>query len=78
VDDLPDSYREIITLRDMEELSVNDTAQLLGISTALVKVRLHRARLLLQKKLAPQLKRASKPAEKRAGGRSWFGRLSWL
>ena len=78
VSELPDTYREIITLRDVEECSVNDTAQLLGISTSLVKVRLHRARLLLQKKLAPQLKLASKETKKRAGGRSWFGRLSWL
>ncbi len=78
VAELPDSYREIVTLRDVEECSVNDTAQLLGISVGLVKVRLHRARLLLQKKLAPQLKRASKEEKKRPGGRSWFGRLSWL
>ena len=78
VAELPDSYREIVTLRDVEECSVNDTAQLLGISVGLVKVRLHRARLLLQKKLAPQLSRASKEEKKRPGGRSWFGRLSWL
>ena len=78
VAELPETYREIVTLRDVEECSVNDTAELLGISVALVKVRLHRARLLLQKKLAPQLSRASKDAKKRPGGRSWFGRLSWL
>jgi RNA polymerase sigma-70 factor (ECF subfamily) len=76
--ELPDSYREIVTLRDVEEFSVNDTAQLLGISVALVKVRLHRARLLLQKKLAPQLGRVAKGMRKSQGKRSLLGRLQWL
>jgi len=71
---LPETYREIITLRDVEELSINDTAALLGISVTLVKVRLHRARMLLQKKLVPHLRLLTKPARKRLG----LGRLSWL
>jgi RNA polymerase sigma-70 factor (ECF subfamily) len=71
---LPETYREIITLRDVEELSINDTAALLGISVALVKVRLHRARMLLQKRLVPHLRLLTKPARKRLG----LGRLSWL
>src|SRR5271170_7614181 len=71
---LPETYREIITLRDVEELSVNDTAALLGISVALVKVRLHRARMMLQRRLVPQLRLAAKPEPKRR----IFGRLSWL
>ncbi len=73
VAELPDAYREIITLRDVEELSVNDTASLLGISVALVKVRLHRARMMLQKRLVPQLRLITKPARRRLG----FGRFSW-
>jgi RNA polymerase sigma-70 factor (ECF subfamily) len=56
VADLPDTFRQVVILRDMEELSVNETAEALGISIALVKVRLHRARLLLQKRLAPLLR----------------------
>jgi RNA polymerase sigma-70 factor (ECF subfamily) len=56
VADLPDAFRQVVMLRDMEELSVNETAEALGISIALVKVRLHRARLLLQKRLAPLLR----------------------
>lgn len=59
VSELPDTYREIVTLRDVEELSVNDTAALLGISVSLVKVRLHRARMMLQRKLVPQLRLAA-------------------
>jgi len=74
VAELPETYREIVTLRDVEELSINDTAALLGISAALVKVRLHRARMLLQKRLVPHLRLLTKPARKRMG----LGRLSWL
>jgi RNA polymerase sigma-70 factor (ECF subfamily) len=54
--DLPGIYRETFLLRDVEELSVNESAEALGISIAAVKVRLHRARMILQKTLAPQLK----------------------
>jgi len=56
VAELPDAFRQVVILRDMEELSVNETSEALGISVALVKVRLHRARLLLQKRLAPVLR----------------------
>jgi RNA polymerase sigma-70 factor (ECF subfamily) len=64
VADLPDAFRQVVILRDMEELSVNETAEALGISIALVKVRLHRARLLLQKRLAPQLRIELKSTKK--------------
>ena len=74
VAELPETYREIVTLRDVEELSVNDTAAVLGISVALVKVRLHRARMMLQKKLVPHLRLVGKREPKRR----IFGRLSWL
>ena len=56
ITDLPLIYREVFVLRDMEDLSVNQSAEALGISIAAAKVRLHRARLMLQKRLAPQLK----------------------
>jgi RNA polymerase sigma-70 factor, ECF subfamily len=68
VADLPGIYREIFLLRDVEELSVNESAEALGISTAAVKVRLLRARMMLQKTLAPQLKQVNLT-------RRWF---SWL
>jgi RNA polymerase sigma-70 factor, ECF subfamily len=57
ITDLPLIYREVFLLRDVEELSVNESAEALGISIASVKVRLHRARLMMQKKLVPQLKK---------------------
>jgi RNA polymerase sigma-70 factor (ECF subfamily) len=52
-------YREVVLLRDVEELSVEETATALTISVASVKTRLHRARIMLQKALAPQLKTAN-------------------
>ncbi|SNT42326.1 RNA polymerase sigma-70 factor, ECF subfamily [Granulicella rosea] len=56
VTSLPPIYREVFVLRDVEELSTNEAAEILQISVAAIKVRLHRARLMLQKHLAPQLK----------------------
>jgi RNA polymerase sigma-70 factor (ECF subfamily) len=53
---LPPIYREVFMLRDVEGLSVNEAAGALDITIASVKVRLHRARMMLQKTLAPQLK----------------------
>jgi RNA polymerase sigma-70 factor (ECF subfamily) len=52
-------YREVLVLRDIEELSIQETAGTLAISISSVKVRLHRARIMLQKELAPKLKLAS-------------------
>ena len=68
VADLPGIYREIFLLRDVEELSVNESAEALGISIGAVKVRLHRARMMLQQTLAPQLKQVNPK-------RRWF---PWL
>ena len=48
-------YREVFVLRDMEQLSIDETAKALGISTASVKTRLMRARLMLRDLLAPGL-----------------------
>jgi RNA polymerase sigma-70 factor, ECF subfamily len=51
-------YREVLVMRDIEELSIEETAGALAISISSVKVRLHRARIMLQKELAPKLKQA--------------------
>ena len=59
ITDLPLIYREVFVLRDVEELSVSESAEALGITVASVKVRLHRARIMLQKKLVPQLKQVN-------------------
>ncbi len=51
VEKLPDSYRTIFVLRDVEEMSTSDTAEVLEITEENVKVRLHRARAMLRKTL---------------------------
>ncbi len=51
-------YREVLLLRDVEEFSIEETASALAITTGTVKVRLHRARMMMQKELAPKLKNA--------------------
>jgi RNA polymerase sigma-70 factor, ECF subfamily len=51
VDRLPEKYRTIFLLRDVEELPTDRTAQVLGISEAAVKSRLHRARLFIREAL---------------------------
>jgi RNA polymerase sigma-70 factor (ECF subfamily) len=61
---LPAIYRQVFQLRDVEELSVKETAEVLGISAPSVKVRLHRARMMLQKQLSPLLKSVN-PSPKR-------------
>ncbi len=63
VERLPDTYRQVFLLRDVEELNVNDTAHALNISSSLVNVRLHRARMMLQRLLAPKLKAAHKASK---------------
>lgn len=56
IDGLPDIYRNAVLLRDIEEMDVCETASALGITEGAVKVRLYRARALLQRKLAHKLK----------------------
>lgn len=46
-------YREVLVLRDIQHLSIQETTTILGISEASVKTRLHRARMLLRDSLAP-------------------------
>jgi RNA polymerase sigma-70 factor, ECF subfamily len=52
---LAQKYREVFILRDMEQISIEETADVLNISIASVKTRLLRARLMLRDILAPQL-----------------------
>jgi RNA polymerase sigma-70 factor (ECF subfamily) len=51
IQSLPEKYRLVIVLRDIEGFSTAETAQILGLSASNVKVRLHRARLFLRDKL---------------------------
>jgi len=53
---LPDTYRVVLQLRDIEGYSTGETAKLLRVSESNVKVRLHRARAALKKVLEPVLR----------------------
>jgi RNA polymerase sigma-70 factor (ECF subfamily) len=55
IDKLPDDFRTILMLRDIEQLDTDRTAELLGLSRAAVKTRLHRARQALRTLLEPEL-----------------------
>jgi RNA polymerase sigma-70 factor (ECF subfamily) len=66
LDSLLERYREVFVLRDMQHLSVAETAQVLGISTPAVKTRLHRARLQMREQLAPVF------------GKRWIERLPFF
>ena len=52
---LAQKYREVFLLRDVEQISIEETAEVLNISIASVKTRLLRARLMLRDILAPDL-----------------------
>ena len=48
---LPENYRTVLILRDIEDFNTAETAEMLGLTTDAVKVRLHRARLALKSKI---------------------------
>jgi RNA polymerase sigma-70 factor (ECF subfamily) len=59
IDRLPESYRTVLILRDVEELDTEASARALGITPNLVKVRLHRARQALRTLLSPRFERGA-------------------
>ncbi|HEX5217280.1 MAG TPA: sigma-70 family RNA polymerase sigma factor [Vicinamibacterales bacterium] len=59
IDQLPDSYRTVLVMRDIEGLSTEETATALGLTANAVKIRLHRARMALRTLIAPHLQEVS-------------------
>ncbi|HEV3279187.1 MAG TPA: sigma-70 family RNA polymerase sigma factor [Terriglobia bacterium] len=57
IQNLPDSFRTVFQLRDVEGLSTEETAEMLGLTISAVKARLFRARLRLREELAKVFKR---------------------
>jgi RNA polymerase sigma-70 factor (ECF subfamily) len=55
ISELPEIYRAVVILRDIEELSTEETAQLLDVPTDVVKTRLHRGRMALRQKMGAYL-----------------------
>jgi RNA polymerase sigma-70 factor (ECF subfamily) len=69
LDELPEKYRTVLILRDIQQLSIEETAQVLGLSPANVKTRLLRARLQMRDALAPGLDGSW------AGGRTEYAKV---
>ncbi len=57
IQELPEMYRAVILLRDIEELTTEEAAQVLDVSQEVIKTRLHRARLAVREKLDEYLRR---------------------
>lgn len=66
IDELPDALRVVFVMREVEEVDTAETATLLGLSEAAVRVRLHRARAALQSSLTRAM--AAAPATFRFDG----------
>lgn len=56
IGELPETYRNVLLLRDIEQLDTAEVSQLLGVTENAVKIRLHRARQALRAKLAPTMR----------------------
>jgi RNA polymerase sigma-70 factor (ECF subfamily) len=59
IDALPEGYRTVLVLRDIEGLDTEETAKVLGLSVNATKIRLHRARQALRTLLAPHFRSAA-------------------
>jgi RNA polymerase sigma-70 factor (ECF subfamily) len=66
IDGLPDQYRNVLVLRDVEGLSNGEVAEAVGDSMAAVKSRLHRARMVLREELTRHLGPRSQAANREA------------
>jgi RNA polymerase sigma-70 factor (ECF subfamily) len=71
--ELPDIYRVVFVLRDVQHLDVAETAQVLGIGESAVKTRLHRARLMMRESLTPMFAKPKSSIWER-----WKGINPWL
>jgi len=62
IDALPEHFRSVFVLRQVQELSIEETAECLDLQPATVKTRLHRARALLRRKLLAEIERGGRQA----------------
>lgn len=60
--DLPEQYRAVVMMRDVEEMSTRETADALGLSEENVKVRLHRGHVMMQNWLSERVGSSGKKA----------------
>jgi RNA polymerase sigma-70 factor (ECF subfamily) len=66
---LPEPYRLVLVLRDMEQLDTRETARVLRISPATVKMRLHRARMFMRNTLDSYFRSADDSSKPKKNGR---------
>lgn len=69
IDELPASYRTVFVMREIEDMSVEETAQVLEIPSSTVRTRLFRARALLRASLSRDVDRATGDVFAFAGAR---------
>jgi RNA polymerase sigma-70 factor, ECF subfamily len=69
IDELPLSFRTVFIMREVEDMSVEETAEALGIAAATVRSRLFRARALLRESLAREMDMATVDVFAFAGAR---------
>lgn len=62
IDALPETYRAMFALREIEQLSIQKTADFFGLEPGAVKTRVHRARRLLQQRLTAEISAALRGA----------------
>lgn len=55
INELPDKFRQIFLLREVEGMSIKETSQLLGITETNIKIRLHRAKSLLKDRISQKI-----------------------
>ena len=67
IEALPPEFRQVFVLRDMEEMSNAEVAEILDLSVAAVKSRLHRARLKVRNRLAGYFSDSAKPKRRTMG-----------
>ena len=73
INDMPDAYREVLLLRDIEEFDAEETARLLSTTAGNVKTRLHRARQVLRTHLETMFSGVAPTAGGVGEERAWVG-----
>lgn len=64
IGDLPPAYRIVLVMRDMEQLTTQEVADALGLEIPAVKMRLHRARLMVRKSLEAEFATDARPKDR--------------
>jgi RNA polymerase sigma-70 factor (ECF subfamily) len=73
IGELPEIYREVFMLRDVQQLNLAETMEVLGMNESAVKTRLHRARIMLRESLSPIFAKPERSVwERWKGMNPWF------